>query len=255
MNLQFRAFVGASFLLMAGFSVQQPAFAAVNTELSGVSDQAKPVQLQTEQEKLSYTIGVDLGKNFKSENIEIDPTVIAAGIRDVIDNRHLALTEAEMKATLSTFQQNLLAKQVKKFKQMSEDNAKASAAFLAKNKLEKGVVVLPNGLQYKILKKGQGASPTANDTVTVAYEGKLVNGTVFDSTYERGKPTSFRVSEVIAGWQQALEHMKPGSEWMLYIPPKLAYGTAGAGDLIGPNEALIFKVELLKVDNSSAVKK
>lgn len=205
----------------------------------------------TEQDKLSYTIGVDLGKNFQSQSITVNPAMIAAGMNDVLSGGKLALSDAAMKQTLASFQEKMMAKQEATFKKMSSDNAKAGEDFLAKNKLASGVTVLPTGLQYKIIKPGSGTSPTANDTVTVDYEGKLVNGDVFDSTYTRGKPATFKVSQVIQGWQQALKMMTPGAEWMVYIPAKLAYGERGAGTAIGPNETLIFKIHLISVNKAS----
>jgi len=129
----------------------------------------------------------------------------------------------------------------------AEKAKKDGAAFMEKNKTEAGMVTLPSGLQYKIVEAGSGKKPAKNDTVTVDYEGTLLNGTVFDSSYKRGQPASFPVSGVIAGWQEALQLMPTGSTWMLYIPPQLAYGQAGAGGMIGPNETLVFKVHLISI--------
>ena len=207
---------------------------------------------KTQQDQLSYTIGVDLGKNLKSQNLSINADMLAEGVKDALAGSKLKLTDTQMKTALQNFQQKMAKKQQEEFKQVSEDNAKAGADFLAKNKKEKGVVVLPNGLQYKVVKAGNGTPPKANDSVTVDYEGKLVNGQVFDSTYKRGKPATFKVSQVISGWQQALKMMKPGAEWMLYIPSDLAYGKQGVGGPIGPNETLIFKVHLISVNPASA---
>ena len=207
---------------------------------------------KTQQDQLSYTIGVDLGKNLKSQNLSINADMLAEGVKDALAGSKLKLTDTQMKTALQNFQQKMAKKQQEEFKQVSEDNAKAGADFLAKNKKEKGVVVLPNGLQYKVVKAGNGTPPKANDSVTVDYEGKLVNGQVFDSTYKRGKPATFKVSQVISGWLQALKMMKPGAEWMLYIPSDLAYGKQGVGGPIGPNETLIFKVHLISVNPASA---
>jgi len=132
---------------------------------------------------------------------------------------------------------------------VSTKNLQTGEAFLAKNKNKKGVVSLPSGLQYKILKKGTGPKPSTTSVVTVNYEGKLINGTVFDSSYRRGQPTTFPLNNVIPGWQQALQLMKVGSTWKIFVPPQLAYGSRGAGSAIGPNETLIFKVNLIKIDS------
>jgi FKBP-type peptidyl-prolyl cis-trans isomerase FklB len=205
----------------------------------------------SDQEKLSYTIGVDLARNLQKQNLSLNPTALAKGMSDVFSGQNLALTDVQMRQVLASFQEKMMEKQQQAFKKISTDNMTLSNDFLSKNKTEKGVVVLPSGLQYKVLTAGTGAMPKESDTVTVEYEGKLVNGQVFDSTYERGKPATFKVSQVIEGWQQALKMMTTGSEWMIYIPSKLAYGERGAGDAIGPNEALIFKVRLLSVNTAA----
>ena len=231
-------------LIAAGLLATSTIFAAATTQTS--------MMPKTQQEKLSYTIGVDLGKNLKSQDLSINADMLAQGVKDALAGGKIKMTDAQMEATLKAFQQKMVTKQKAQFEQVSADNAKAGKDFLAKNKKQKGVVVLPNGLQYKVVKAGNGTPPKASDSVTVDYEGKLVNGTVFDSTYKRGKPATFKVSQVISGWQQALKMMKPGSEWMLYIPSNLAYGERGVGGPIGPNETLIFKVHLISVDPAKA---
>jgi FKBP-type peptidyl-prolyl cis-trans isomerase FklB len=144
-------------------------------------------------------------------------------------------------------QKQMVKKMQEKFTEVSAKNLLAGQQFLAKNAKETGVVTLPSGLQYKIITPGTGDMPTANDTVTVNYEGKLIDGTVFDSSYKRGQPATFKVGQVIKGWQEALKLMKPGATWMLYIPAELAYGPQGSMGAIGPNETLIFKVDLISV--------
>jgi FKBP-type peptidyl-prolyl cis-trans isomerase FklB len=146
-----------------------------------------------------------------------------------------------------------MAKQQVKMQEAGEKNKTDGEAFLAANKTKPGVITLPDGLQYKIVKPGAGESPADKDKVTVNYEGTLINGQVFDSSYARGKPFTFQVSEVIPGWAEAVKKMKPGAEWMVYIPPALGYGEHGAGP-IGPNQTLIFKVELIAVQPQSASK-
>ncbi len=152
-----------------------------------------------------------------------------------------------MRQTLQQFEKQSLQKMQHKMKQTAQQNAEKSRAFLTANKNKPGVKTLANGLQYKVLQAGQGQSPTLNDEVTVNYEGRLINGTVFDSSYKRGQPATFPLKSVIKGWQEALTRMKPGAIWEIYVPPQLAYGEQGAPGVIGPNEALIFKVNLISV--------
>ncbi len=226
-----------------------PAAAASTTPAAVAAPAAKssmpaPTTLQAQ---ISYTIGVDMGQNLKSQSITVDPDMLAQGIKDSTAGAPLLMTKAQMDSALKQFQQQLVSQQQQQMKQLAVQNAKDGAAFLAKNKAEKGIVTLANGLQYKVLQPGSGTSPTANDTVTVDYEGAFVNGDVFSSTYKQGQPVSFQVTQVIQGWQQALKMMKPGAEWMLYIPSDLAYGAQGVGDSIGPNSTLVFKIHLISV--------
>lgn len=226
--------------------------AAVPASPQATAATAARVAPATETDKLSYTIGVDMGTNLKAQNLGINADMLAQGIKDAMSGAPLLLTKPQMDQTLDTFQKQLMAKQQQAFAAMAEDNAKKGADFLAKNKTQPGVQTLADGLQYKIVDPGSGTPPTANDTVTVDYEGTLIDGTVFDSTYKRGKPASFKVSQVIPGWQEALKMMKPGAQWMLYIPSQLAYGKQGVGGPIGPNETLVFKVKLISVGDNAA---
>lgn len=202
----------------------------------------------TEQDKLSYTIGVDLGTNFKKQNIDLTISAFVKGMQDAQQGNALQLTKAQMEETLKKFQQKMMEKRVTKMKADAEKNLKAGEAFLAQNKQKQGVVALPSGLQYKVITPGTGTKPTKNDTVTVEYTGKLINGTVFDSTEKSGKPVSFKVTEVIPGWTEALQLMKTGATWEVYVPSKLAYGPRGVGGPIGPNQTLIFQIRLLSVN-------
>ncbi len=225
------------------------------------SQAGQAAKLQNQNDKVSYTIGYDMGSNFKTQQIDINAQALAQGIKDAQTGAKAALTKKQMQQTLVTFQQALLKKRVKQLKSLSEKNKKAGAAFLAANKKKPGVKSLSSGLQYKVIDTGKGISPTANDAVTVEYEGKFINGKVFDSSYKTGKPVNFRVTEVIPGWTQALQMMKPGATWMIYVPPKLAYGDRGMVGPIGPNKTLIFKIHLVSVKkgdksaNSAAQKK
>lgn len=207
--------------------------------------------LKSDSDKLSYTIGADIGENLKSQNIDVNPSVVSKGLTDALTGQKLLMTKEQMQETISNLQKKLVEEQKKKFEESSQKNASAGKAFLEKNKAQKGVVTLPSGLQYKIVDEGKGASPTENDFVTVDYEGKLTNGEVFDSSYQRGKPVQFKVSQVITGWQEALQKMKSGATWELFIPPELAYGERGLGGPIGPNETLVFKVHLISIDKEA----
>lgn len=207
------------------------------------------VNLSTETQKVSYAMGYETGKALRMHQVSADPNTFAAGMKSGLNNTTPAMTEDNMQKTLQQFQTENAAKFAAAQKEQADTNAKLGADFLAKNKGQAGVVTLPSGLQYKILNAGDAAaaSPKATDRVTVDYEGTLINGTVFDSSYKRGQPATFGVNQVIPGWTQALQLMKPGATWMLFIPPNLAYGANGAGPTIGPNSTLIFKVHLISV--------
>lgn len=208
--------------------------------------------LQNDNDKASYTIGVDMGKSLKAQNLLLNIDVLARGIKDGLSGGSLLMTDDEMRQTLLTLQKQILAKQQAQMKALADKNAQAGQKFLSDNKSKPGVKTTDTGLQYKVVDAGTGKMPGKDDVVTVDYEGKLVNGQVFDSTYQRGKPATFQLSQVIEGWQQALQMMKSGATWELYIPPKLAYGDKGLGGPIGPNETLVFKVHLISVGDIKA---
>lgn len=220
-----------------GVAVSAPLFAA---------DAAKTM-LSTTEDKVSYSIGSDLGRNLKKQGIAINPTVFAKGMEDGMRGGPLLMTEDEMKQVLSDFEKEMMNKRASEFNQKAEENKVKGEAFLKDNKSKPGVVVLASGLQYKIIKEGKGAKPTKEDMVTVEYTGRLLNGEVFDSTEKTGKPVSFKLTEVIPGWTEALQLMPAGSTWEVYIPSKLAYGSRNVGGSIGPNETLIFSVHLIDV--------
>ena len=211
-----------------------------------------PTSLTTDTDKLSYSIGADLGKNFKKQGIDISPAAMAKGLQDGMSGGQLLLTEEQMKEVLNKFQKDLMMKRSAEFNKKSEDNKAKGEAFLNQNKAKDGVVSLPSGLQYKIIQKGDGAKPTKDDTVTVEYTGQLIDGQVFDSTEKSGKPATFKVSQVIPGWTEALQLMPSGSTWEVYVPSALAYGPRSVGGPIGPNETLIFKIHLVSVKKSDA---
>ena len=201
--------------------------------------------LKSDLDKLSYSIGTDLGKNFKSQGIEVNPTVLADGIKDGMSGANLKLTDDQMKDVLTKFQKDLMEKRTAEFNKKAEENKVKGEAFLAKNKSKEGVVTLPSGLQYKIVKNGTGAKPGKDDNVTVEYKGTLMSGEVFDSTEKTGKPATFKLSQVIPGWTEALQLMPVGSTWEIYVPANLAYGQRSVGGPIGPNETLIFNIHLI----------
>ncbi|MBJ6118010.1 FKBP-type peptidyl-prolyl cis-trans isomerase [Pontibacter sp. BT310] len=198
----------------------------------------------TLQEKISYIIGRDMAGNLKKQGIDVNPDAFIKGMKEAIEGKPSALSQAEVQEAMMQLQQEMGAKQGA----AGEENQKAGEAFLAENKNKEGVKTLPSGLQYEVLNEGTGKSPSASDKVTTHYHGTLIDGTVFDSSYERGQPATFPVNGVIAGWTEALQLMKEGAKWRLYIPSALAYGSQGAGDVIGPNAALIFDVELISVN-------
>lgn len=203
--------------------------------------------LKTQQDRLSYSMGATTGMAFKTHAIPVKPDLFAQGLQDSMNGKKLLLSKAQIKATLSAFQKEKINEMREQYKTLAAENAQKSEAFLTKNKAKPGIQTLPSGLQYKVMKAGQGQSPSVKDTVVVNYEGRLISGKVFDSSYKRGKPATFPLNAMIEGWQQALTKMKPGATWQLYIPAKLAYGENGIPGLIGPNEALIFKVNLIQV--------
>ncbi|MCE3044781.1 FKBP-type peptidyl-prolyl cis-trans isomerase [Legionella sp. 16cNR16C] len=213
---------------------------------------ASDVTLSTDMDKLSYSIGADLGKNFKKQGIEVNPAAMAKGLQDGMAGSQLMLTDDQMKEVLNKFQKDLMSKRNAEFSKKSEENKSKGEAFLSQNKTKEGVVSLPSGLQYKVIETGSGAKPAKDDTVTVEYTGKTIDGQVFDSTDKSGKPATFKVSQVIPGWTEALQLMPAGSTWEIYIPSALAYGPRSVGGPIGPNETLIFKIHLISVKKAAA---
>jgi FKBP-type peptidyl-prolyl cis-trans isomerase FklB len=216
---------------------------------------AAPLTLKTQKEKASYAIGMNIGKNLKRDSVEIDPAVLSRALRDVLAGNKLLLTDEEAKAALTALQVEVRAKEEAKIKAAGVENKKSGEAFLAANKTKEGVVTLPSGLQYKIIKEGTGPKPAAEDTVLCHYRGTLVDNTEFDSSYKRGEPLKIPVGGVIKGWTEAIQLMPVGSKWQLYIPSDLAYGDRGApGSPIGPNSTLIFDVELISIEPKAAPK-
>jgi FKBP-type peptidyl-prolyl cis-trans isomerase FklB len=197
---------------------------------------------------------MSMAKSLQRQSVEVEPDLVAKGLKDVLTGSEPLLSDDEATATLTTLQNDMRAKQQEKDQQLQEKaqqlglaNKKEGDDFLTANKGKEGVVALPSGLQYKILKQGDGAKPSASDSVVCNYRGTLINGTEFDSSYKHGQPLTFAVGGVIRGWTEALQLMPVGSKWQLFVPSDLAYGQRGAGADIGPNATLIFEVELLSI--------
>jgi len=208
--------------------------------------------LTTRKQKFSYALGMNigqgLGSNLKKQGVEVDWTLVAQGLKDVVSDSKTRLTEEEAKKVLTEVQNEVRAQQQEKMKEAADKNKTEGEAFLAANKSKEGVVTLPSGLQYKILTEGKGPKPTAADTVVCNYRGTLINGTEFDSSYKRGEPATFPVGGVIKGWTEALQLMPVGSKWQLFIPSSLAYGERpDPRSGIEPNATLIFEVELISI--------
>ena len=201
-------------------------------------------QLESNLQRLSYMIGLQIGQSLRQQGLgEIDAAALSAALDDVFMNRRPRLTLEELQAAQTEFQAGQAAKQGRQ----AEANLAAGQAFFASNAKNEGVVQTADGLQYRIVRAGDGAMPTADDRVVVHYRGRLLDGTEFDSSYGRGEPTEFMLGAVVPGWQAALQLMPVGSHWEVWIPAQLAYGEQGAGGVIGPNQALHFDIELLEI--------
>jgi FKBP-type peptidyl-prolyl cis-trans isomerase FklB len=212
---------------------------------AGCTATEEAVKLDDAKQRISYTIGLNIGRDFVSQDVEIDTAALMAGVRDGLSGQAPRLTDDQMMSEIKVFREGMIAKQEAKLKAVAEKNQAEGAAFLAGNAKEPGVVVRESGLQYKVLKEGSGPMPKENSIVSVHYRGTLLDGTEFDSSYERNEPLVLPVGGVIPGWTEALLLMKEGSKWQLYVPAALAYGVEGAPPAIGPNAVLLFEVELL----------
>ncbi len=202
--------------------------------------------LETEQQKIGYSFGQMFGRRLGESMPDIDIQAFTQGILDAYSGNPAKISDEEINALVQTYQQKQQQKQQQRMESMAAENREKGTAFLTENAGKDGVVTTDSGLQYKVLSKGEGESPKISDTVEVHYTGTLINGDVFDSSVQRGQSVSFPVNGVIPGWIEALQLMKPGSKWQLFIPPELAYGPAGNGR-IGPNETLLFEVELIAI--------
>lgn len=216
--------------------------AAVFALQAGTAIAAKP---STDKEKFSYAIGFQVGQGFKRDNLEIDTKMMADAINDVLADKEPQLSLDEMRAAMESAQQKLLAERASKGEKAKSDGQ----AFLAANKKKEGVISRDSGLQYKVLLSGKGKQPGAETSITAHYRGTLIDGTEFDSSYRRNSPATFNVNQVIPGWKEVLPLMHEGDKWQVFIPAELAYGERGSGSAIGPNETLIFEIELISVNN------
>src|SRR4051812_29317598 len=192
-------------------------------------------ELPDTKTRISYAIGLDIGRNLKKQKIDIDPQLLARAIGDVLDGKKPLLDEDQADNVMHEYQDM-------RSKQLSDENSKAETKFFAENKAKEGVKATKSGLQYKVLKSGKGKTPKATDVVTTNYEGKFLDGSVFDSSYRPGQPAKFGVDEVIPGWPEALQFMKEGDKWQLFVPPNLAYGEDGRPPVVPPNSTLIFEI-------------
>ncbi len=207
-------------------------------------------EVKEEKDRISYSVGYQVGGDFKRQGVTLNPDLFVKGVQDAMSGTKPLMTQQEMNSTLVDLKKKIMTAQREEQKKSAEKNLVEGKKFLEGNARKEGVTTLPSGLQYKVIAKGTGASPKKTDSVTVHYKGTLIDGTEFDSSYKRGQPATFRVDGVIAGWTEALQKMKPGAKWLLFIPPNLAYGERGAGSRIGPNSALVFEVELISVEAS-----
>ncbi len=225
-------------------SASQKPPAASTTPRPATSTAAKTFTLQTDRDKQSYALGMNMAEGMKVPSTYVDPAIVARAVKDVLSGAKPLLSQEQAMAEFQQLQAKLEAER----KELGEKNLKEGQAFLAANKAKQGVVTLPDGLQYKVLTQGNGPIPKPSDTVVCQYRGTLIDGTEFDSSGKRGgQPAVFPVSRVIRGWTEVLEMMPVGSKWQIFLPPALAYGERGAGPLIGPNAVLIFEIDLLSI--------
>jgi FKBP-type peptidyl-prolyl cis-trans isomerase FklB len=217
--------------------------------LFGVCSAEEKLELKDQKGKDSYSLGYKYGESFKKQGMQIDLEIFTAGFRDALGGNEPRMTQEEISAALSDLQKRMFAAQQLQLRERAAKNLEEGKAFLTENAKKEGVKTRPSGLQYRVITEGVGASPKAGDTVKVHYRGTFIDGDEFDSSLKRGEAASFQVDAVIAGWTEALQLMKEGSKWQLFVPSELAYGQRGQGR-IPPNSTLIFEVELISVNPS-----
>jgi FKBP-type peptidyl-prolyl cis-trans isomerase FklB len=213
-------------------------------DANAVSAKAEP---QIDMGKVSYIIGTQIGSSIRTQGIDIDIELLISGLKDALAGKEFAVSQEESQKVMAAFRQRMMAKQAAEIAEQASKNLAEGQAFLEANKTKEGIKVLPSGLQYKVIKEGTGETPKAEDMVRTHYRGRLLDGTEFDSSYKDNEPVEFPLNRVIKGWTEALQLMKVGSKWELYIPAELAYGERGKPPVIPPNSTLIFEVELLDI--------
>lgn len=231
------------------------AMLAACSQQAEVKKEAKPAELQLNDDgaKLSYAIGMDIGSSLKSLDADINRPALVAAINDRLDGKTLKLSDEDAGKAKQAFFKKRAEKQAAEQKAAAEKNKKEGAAFLAENGKKEGVTTTDSGLQYEVIKQGDGAKPKATDKVTVNYRGTLIDGTEFDSSYKRGEPVTFPLNGVIKGWTEGVQLMSVGSKYKFVLPSDLAYGARGAGPKIGPDSVLVFEVELLGIGDAKPV--
>ena len=234
-------------MVMSVFAAEEaPREKASAPSIEGLATNPQASVFKTELDKVSYIIGTQIAQSIKKQGVEVNFEPLMLGLKDVLEGNTLKLTQEETKKVYSAFQQRMREQRAAEMQKQATENLAKGTAFLEANKTKEGVKVLPSGLQYKVIKEGTGDIPTANDKVKTHYRGRLIDGTEFDSSYKRNEPAEFGVTGVIKGWTEALQLMKTGAKWELYIPADLAYGTRGRPS-IPPNSVLIFEIELLEI--------
>ena len=246
-------------LLASGVRAQQapakapaapPAKAPSAAAASAAQAPAPAPTFKTQKEKTSYAIGMEMGKGVKSQGIDVDPSIVLQGLKDALSDAKPQMSEEELRQVITALQQEIRQKQMQIQEAAAAENKTKGDAFLAENAKKEGMVVLPDGLQYKILTAGQGKKPAETDTVLCNYKGTFVDGTEFDSSTRAGKPVPFELKNVIPGFKEVLQLMPVGSKWQVFVPSNLAYGERGAGGVIGPNATLIFEIELVSIQQT-----
>ena len=253
-KLHFSALALAALISNVAFAAETPS--STNTQATGTA--ATPTATATtnttstlsELDKVSYSIGIQMGSDFKQQDIQINPTLFVQGVTDAQKVGPSMMTQEEVKTTLVNFQKTMIQKQQENQLKISAKNLEEGTKYLEENKKKPGWTTLASGLQYQVVQAGNGPTPTATDTVVTHYSGKFIDGKEFDSSYSRGEPAQFQVNAVIPAWTEALQLMQPGAKWEIVVPPQLGYGENGIGKVIGPNSTLVFNIELLSIANA-----